>query len=101
MEVGRPCGPAECRILLDAAFGEISRLRQGMREAAGRVALERLAATPPDPLSSPPKERKPYGPPPLGEPTPRDPSPPAASEAKPQIRGYEITNEWSTLDVVA
>ncbi len=101
MEVGNTCGPAECRILLDAAHREISRLRQGMLEAADRVALERVAATPPDPLSSPPTKARPYAPPPLAEPTPRDAEPPEPAAGPPRPQGYYVTNQWSLVDVLA
>ena len=58
--------------------------------------------TAPDPLSAPPTDRKPYAPPPIGEPTPVDEdAPPETDRRVVRIDYYYLTPNGESLDVLA
>ena len=90
-------GPsATCRHLLDAAFRENARLREGLLDAAQQAALARAADVGPDPLSSPPTERKPYAVDPLGTTPQRHEIPPDVEPPPPiprESRSTEVATE--------
>lgn len=102
------CDAIQCRIRLDAAAREISRLRRGLLGAAEAAAVSRLVPPPsdsetrPDPLAAPPAKRKAYAPAPIGKPSPpRDAAPVERAGEIPLINFFRITNMGTLLDVLA
>jgi hypothetical protein len=106
-EPGR-CDPRLCRIRLHPTEREISHLRAELARLARppiRDVFEpsrRLPEPdrPPDPLSSPPTERKAYAPDPIGKPAPPRDTPPDPAETLHLINYFRITNEGSLIDLL-
>ncbi len=106
-EPGR-CDPRLCRIRLHPTEREISHLRDELARLARppiRDVFEpsrRLLALdqPPDPLASPPTERKAYAPDPIGKPAEPRAVPPDVAESLHLINYLRITNEGSLIDLL-
>ncbi len=106
-EPGR-CDPRLCRIRLHPTEREISRFRQELAQAVrppirdvfepsrGLLELDQ----PPNPLASPPTERKAYAPDPIGKPAQRRDTPPDPAETLHLINYFRITNEGSLIDLL-
>jgi len=106
-EPGR-CDPRLCRILLHPTEREISHFQQELAHTVrppirdvfepsrGLLELDQL----PDPLASPPTERKPYAPDPIGKPAAPREVPPDVAEVLHMINYFQITPEGSLIDLL-
>ncbi len=104
-EPGR-CDPRLCHIRLHPTEREISHFRQ---ELALRPPIRDVFIpsrewldldTPPDPISSPPTERKSYAPDPIGKPAEPREVPPDVTETLHLINYFRISNEGSLIDLL-
>ncbi len=106
-EPGR-CDPRLCRIRLHPTEREISHFQQELAHTVRppiRDVFEpsrRLPELdqPPNPLASPPTERKPYAPDPIGKPAEPREVPPDVAESLHLINYFQISNEGSLIDLL-
>ena len=100
------CDSRQCRVIVNALEREIDQLRRGLFRPAGADLFEpsgRPGDDPaPDPLASPPRERKAYAPDPVGKPTEfHDAVPPDPPQVARSPSPHHVPPLGNFLDLVA